>query len=1120
MTLVICLLGDFTLELDGRPLSLGSQKAEVLFAYLVMQARPLPRETLATLFWNDSDPDQAMANLRKLLSHLRQSLAPYLQFERQLVEFNRHTDYWLDVAEFARLMQPAAPISQMHTAVALYHDHFLAGSQLADAPDVEAWLTLERERYRRLFADGLRALAQFNLQERQYETGIVHARRLLRLDPLSEFAHRQLMLLLARNGQTPAAIAHYHTCRHMLAAELGVEPTPATTALFMRLETAVAHPADLPMPTDSFIGREAERAHIHQMLNDPACRLLTLLGPGGIGKTRLALHVAAERAIDYLHGVHFVSLAAVDSPHALVTAVADALSLSLAGPAPPAQQLLAALQTRELLLVLDNCETLFLPETVAAIQVLTALLQHAPQVQLIATSRERFNLQAEQALSLAGLPYPAANAEPTTDSPAVRLFAERAKTAVPTFTLTPANLPSVVHICRLLQGIPLALELATALLPRHGRGHEEGPDVAALAAAIAYNLDCLAGGDGRADRHASLRAVFESSWGQLLPEEQAVLGRLSIFRSSFTAETAVAVAQAGYQELLGLVDKSFLRLGEDGRYYLHEVLRHYAAERVPDAEAAVTASRHAEYLCHLLAVQGAALNGPQVGSAQAIIQHELENARQAWRWAIQQQQWSPVSRALPGLARYYQLHGPFAEGIALFEWAILALRQATDREMWSDLGAECHVQTAVLHNEQAAYDQAITHARTALELNINDTAVSLAAHVEIGRAMVGQGQYDTAVPLLQDTLTTLQQLPAGAIALARCQMLMADIWRACGMAAHYQGQYRLAHELFSQAVTLARQMENRWVESGLLNNLGVVSKTLGDLAAARVYYEMNLSLTTQIGDRRGQSKTLINLGSVLRMLGHLAGARAVYEEALRLKRDIGDPQGEGLALNNLGNVATAMGDYAGAQAYFDQALHLFRSIGRRRDEGMALSNLGLLAHLCGDEATAVRHSQTALDIARPIGDRSTEAYALTHWGHGLLAQGNLAAAAAAYEQSLSLRQAMGETLMALESQAGLAQVRLAEGNMAAAIILMEPIVPYLENEETGVGEQPFQVYLTCYQVLQAVGDGRAAAILQHAHHLLHKQAAQLEDAPTRHTFLHQVDAHQEIMTAVQTTPHT
>ncbi len=1101
MTLTIRLLGAFALERHGRPLSLGSHKAEALFAYLVMQARPLPRETLATLFWDGSDPDQALANLRKLLSQLRPLCEPYLLIERQTVEFNRQPDYWLDVAEFARLLQPGTAVSQMATAVPLHRDQFLAGLRLPDAPEIAAWLALERERYRQQLADVLQMLAQHSLQERKYEAGISYARRLLALDPLSEHAHRQLMLLLARSGQTAAAIAQYHACGHILAAELGVEPSPATTALFARLETAVAHPTDLPIPANSFIGREAELAHIHQLLNHPACRLLTLFGPGGVGKTRLALHAATERAIDYLHGVHFVSLTAVDSPQAFVTAVADALSLSLAGPTPPAQQLLAALHPRELLLVLDNCETLFQPETVAAIEILADLLQHAPQVQLLATSRERFNLPAEQILPLAGLPYPPVGTEPTTSSPAIRLFAERAKTAVPTFALTPAHLPPIAHICQLVEGTPLALELAAAQLPRH--------DVHSLVIAIRQNLDILADQSARPERHASLHAVFESSWMQLLPAEQRVLSGLSIFRSRFSAEAAMAIAQAGYQELLGLVDKSFLRGDGDGRYHLHELLRHYAAAKLSPAATVVAADRHADYFCRWLAGQGTALNGPQVGDAQAAIQRELEHGRQAWRWAVQHHQWPLAAHALPGLARFFQLHGPFAEGIALFGLAISTLSETTDQETGRDLLAECQVQTALLLNEQAAYDRAIIHAQAALELADAQTSVHLAARVEIGRAYVGQGMYATAVSHLQTTLDTLAHAPLADE--TRRNALTADCWRAWGLAAHFQGQYPQAYDLFSQALTVARRLQNRWLESGLLNNLGVVSKNLGNLPAARAYFEQNLPITAAMGDRRGQSKTLINLGSVLRMTGHLAGARAAYAEALPIKRAMGDPPGEGLALNNLGNVAALLGDYAGAQAYFDQALQLFQDIGRRRDEGMALSNLGLLAYLRGDGATAVNQSQAALVMARTLGDRSTEAYALIHLGHGLWAQGHLAEAAAAYEQSLALRQALGETQMVWESQAGLAQARLAAGETAAALALVEPILPHLENEEVSMVEQPFQVYLTCYEVLQAAGDGRAPAILNHAQRLLQKQAAQLTDASTRHAFLHHVAAHRQLL---------
>lgn len=1100
MTLFIRLFGEFSLAQDDTAVSPGPRKAEALFAYLVLRARPLARETAATLFWDDSTPDQAMANLRKLLSHMRPPLAPYLQVDRQNVAFNHGADYRLDVADFARLLAEG----RLETAVSLYRGDFLAGMQLPEARDFEAWLLLERERYRRQFAEALRALAGRCLQRRAYEEGIAYARRLLALDPLSEQAHRQLILLLARSGQTEAALAQYETCRQALAEALGVAPMPATLSLAARLQTAVTQPAALPEPADSFVGREEELALIHRHLDDPGCRLLTVVGPGGIGKTRLALQAAAGRANAYLHGVHFVSLAGVDSENGFVTAVAEVFNLSLAGTTPPRPQLAAFLQTRELLLLLDNGETLF-QTPAAGVEVLVALLQQAPRLQILATSRERFNFQAEQVMQLAGLPYPAPEAVADADagSPAVRLFVERAQTAVPGFRLTAENRPHVARICRLVAGTPLAIELAATALANQ--------DAAGLAAAVAQNLDVLQASEPASlpPRHHSLRAVFDSSWQHLLPAEQHTFRRLSVFRGSFTAAAATAVAEAHYQDLLGLVDKSFLRLGEDGRYHLHDVLRHYAADQLAAAgEEAAVADRHMAFFCHFLQVQGQALNGAGVGEAQKTMRRELENARQAWQWAISRQQWRFVAQAAAGLSRCYQLQGPFQEGVALFARAIAGLTAAEAATPEAQrLLAECHIQMALFLNEQGAYAQAEEKAQAALAQAV-EPAVAAAARLEVGRALVGRGLYETAVPHLQATLALISPLPA-----VRQPEIAAALQRVLGLAAVYQGAYGEAYNHFSDALQISRQTGNRWLESGLLNNLGVVSKNLGDLAAARAYYEQNLAIAAEIGDQRGQSKALLNLGVVMRNLGQLAGARAAYEAARRLKQEIGDRQGEALALNNLGTSAAQQGDLARAQASLTQALQLFREIGRRRDEAMVLSNLGLLAYLTADYATAVASSEQALILARQIGDRSTEAYALMHIGHGRAGRGEWPAAAAAYRQALQLRQEMGETLMMLESQAGLARVRLAEGDLATAQELIAPVLSPIQAGEMGMGEQPFQVYLTCYEILAAAGDGRARPVLRQAHALLHKQAAQLADAPARQAFLENVAAHRAIIAA-------
>lgn len=1117
----ICLFRDFTLTHHDKPVgSFNSRKAEALLAYLVCQARPLSRETLATIFWDDSDPEQAMANLRKLLSILRKHLADYLIIERQTVAFNHQAPYWLDSAEFVALAtapQGQAAPAQWQRAVTLYQGDFLAGLPLPDARDFEAWAALERERLRRHLVDVLRALTQHFLQQRTYKTGISYARRLIALDPLSEYAHRQLMLLLARSGRLADAIAQYQSCARLLAEELGVTPTQATTALYRRLQTAVSDETELPELTTAFVGREEEKGQIHHYLNDPRCRLLTLLGPGGIGKTRLALQVAAERTADYLHGVHFVTFAALDSISAVTSVIADALNISLAGPGAPLVQLLNQLQGREMLLILDNCETLLQPDLAEGVAVIAAMLRDVPQVTVLATSRERFHFQAEQVFALTGLPYPEADALPETavQTPALQLFAKRAREARASFCLTPENLPHAVTICRLVEGSPLAIELAAAAAAQ---------DTAVVAAAITHSLDFLRMA-GKTERHRSLRAVFDSSWAHLHPAEQTICQMLSVFRRGFTAEAAFAITGAHYTDLLGLVDKSFLQLGENGRYHLHEVIRYYAAAKLAEDQAAALAAagQHADFYSRLAQRHGADLNGPHARQAMASLRANIDNVRQAWQWAAAHADVPALARAAPGLAQYYRLRGPFQEGAVLFATAVSHLSQqpaaSKSLEGLGELLALCHVLVAGFHNEAGHYEQAAAQVQLAWQWVGEGTAVAAAAHLELGRTLINQGSYDAARSHLETTLYLAQSDAQIAIpdyglpAADYCQGLLAEGYRLMGLLDFYHGHYEAARAQFETALHMHRRQGNRWSEAGLLSNLGVIAKKLGELPTARIYYEQGLQIAADLGNHIVQSKLLINLGVVLRSLGNLAGARAAYEEALDLKRQLGERQGESLALNNLGSLLMQQGDYENAHRYFMGALQLYQEMGRRRDEAMTLSNLGLLVHMLGDEAAAVTHSQVAQSIAHDLGDRITEAYAYTHLADGLVGLSRLEEAAAAYKQALAIREELGETSPMVDAQAGLAQVARLQGDVAGALALVEAMLPVVESGQVSVSEQPLRVYLTCYETLMAVGDGRASAILACAYDLLQKQAAQLADAATRRTFLAGVAVHQAIMTA-------
>ncbi|MBE2197787.1 MAG: hypothetical protein IAE79_04190 [Anaerolinea sp.] len=578
------LFGRLAVKRGKTPLPLPTRKAEAVFVYLVCQNRPVAREALVAMFWAGSGAGQAAANLRKLLSAMRQLLGEYLTIERQVVTLTNMASIWSDTAEFARLLavweQNPENREPLTAALSLYQGEFLADFHLPDSPDFNTWAALERERWQQMAVHALYELVDYALHTRQYAVGQQYARRLLALAPLQEAAHRQWLLLLFRSGQTAVALAHYQQYCQLLAQELGVAPSAEMAELAARLATAVTQPPALPTFPTPFVGRQPELARVQQQLADLSCRLLTLVGPGGIGKTRLALQAAQDRWADFLHGIYFISLAELPTAAAFMSSLAAALNSALDNAQPAAPQLLAALHHRELLLILDNGEALLTPATLSAAEFVVEMLQHAPQLTILVTSQERFNFPGECIVEIGGLPLPEGGGS-SVGNAAVTLFRAGAMQVDPNFTLTPANLPIIAAICHLVDGLPLGIELAAAATAHYA--------LAAIASGIAADVDFLS--SEQADkplRQRSLRAAFAYTWQRLLSGEQVTLQRLSGLGESFSLATAVTVTQATPQQLLALVDKSILRLLPDGRYQVYPLLRRFCKQqnksRVPPEE--------------------------------------------------------------------------------------------------------------------------------------------------------------------------------------------------------------------------------------------------------------------------------------------------------------------------------------------------------------------------------------------------------------------------------------------------------------------------------------------------------------------------------------------------------
>lgn len=699
--LKIFLLGIPEIKLDGAAVTTDRRKAVALLAYLAVSGRPHARDALAALFWPDYARKSAHAYLRRALWELNQMLGKgWLETDKEKVQLAADTDIWLDTAQFESLLDTGAGAQvsgRFEAAVRLYRGDFMAGFSLSDTAPFDNWQTRQVEYFRRLLAGALEGLADALAAAGEYESALPHARRWLSLDPLNEVAHRTLMHLLAGMGDRTGAIRQYEKCVRILKDELGISPQPETEQLYQavlhREIPAAGRPAadvvsavkrtapSLPAFSTPFIGRRREVEQLISLLLDHDHRFVTLVGPGGTGKTRLAIQAASELIGPFPDGVFFTQLGSLQSQDGIVQAVANSVGFSFyRDEKSRRRQLLDFLREKRLLLILDNFEHLL-----ESSGLVTDILAHAPAVTVLVTSRVRLNLQGEQLCRVDGMQLPgkaeaAAWEEPEEQAQgfsALQLFVDRARLVRPGFALNRENIRPVLEICRLVQGMPLGLELAASwleLLPP-----EE------IAGEIARSLDFLHTNQADVpDRQSSIRAVFESSWKLLSEMEKDAFLRLCVFSGDFSHAAARKVSGADLRALLGLANKSFLQQKEGGRFQLHELMRQYGEERLRMDPAAWRAAKnsHAEYYAGFVADQVPRICSPEQPAALQALEEELEpEIKTAWDWFVTEKRWDRLlEHMLPGLFRFSLARLKSAELISWFRAARLALMSPSSEQ--------------------------------------------------------------------------------------------------------------------------------------------------------------------------------------------------------------------------------------------------------------------------------------------------------------------------------------------------------------------------------------------------------------------------------------------------------
>ena len=1020
-SLRITLLGKININLGDHPLThLRHRKSLALLAYLVTTGKRHSREGLAGLFWGYTSDANALGGLRKVLAELRSLVGPYLLEQDRQVAFNAHLPYQADVLEFEKGLQnihtqkaeslEPSTINLLQETLDLYQGDFLTGFYVQHAPAFEEWVNLTRERLRLAALDGLFLVSKAAYRQSDYPTSIRYTRRLLELEPANEEAHRLLMSLLALSGQREAALQQYELCRNTLDRTYHLSPEAETNDLFQRIrDEPIQHgPKNSlpPLPAIPLIGRQADLEALQSRLQDKACRLLTILGPGGCGKTHLAQALAAqiEAQTDdpYPDGLIFVPLSSLDNIESLPSAIAHQLGFQFHKESSPIQQLGEYLSSRQILLILDNFEHLIPHAANSAAQddqsVLTQIIQLAPQVKVLVTSRVRLNLTGEQVYPLKGIAYPAENAEANAaqPSPAVELFEQSAQRILPDLKWDARSLAAAADICRQVQGSPLGILLAA------GWVHLLSPDEIAAQLSRQNGFELLENdAEDIPARQRSLNAVLTYSWRLLSGDEQHILSALSVFRGTFSLPAAQEVSGASLADLRTLIDHSLLQRTTDGRYAMHEFTRQFANQKLDDPQK--THARLWDYYGQRLPAWAGAIKSARQLEAVEAMDAEIDNIRSAWEMAIHADNLDFLHRAIEGLASYYNWRYRYAEGLS----ALQALRN--------------HLQ-----DQSSLFD--------------GDEPIK-ARHL-LARTLAFQVLFtpqSQAEEPLRQCIAILDELEEDDHDSAEFLETRAFAYNQLGNTLAQSGRNAEAKYVLEQSTRISAGIGNEWLSAGTLRTLASVLWDLSEYEQAEANITKSLGIHRKIGDNRGTAASLSWLGINMLVQGDTQGEQFVresiaiyntlgdrmrvvdgielaaislmilgkFQEARSLLEEIGQVDNRFILRNHafqplLASVYTHLGQYERASEYIQTGIAEARQSGTPFVQGFALITSGWSALTENNDQRAYDLFKESAALSEKYATRELSTWAMAFQGFAAYRLGNLDHARRIFNQSAKI----------------------------------------------------------------------------------------------------------------------